>query len=152
MRLHHFFRKHGNPDADTAKLDLGLNVDIPGLPVPIPLQRSVIATIRPHRLPADMTPRYRVQWAPETPGPFPLFAGELVVDAGADFDTFTLHLSGNYTPPLGLLGIGIDVAVGNRVARATANDLLHRIRDFMEQDFRADEVHKIPATSAVQPA
>ncbi|GAC1307302.1 MAG: hypothetical protein NVSMB19_19960 [Vulcanimicrobiaceae bacterium] len=141
-RLKHFFREHGNKDGDTAKLTLGINVDMAGIATPAALQRSVIVTIQPHQLPADMTPRYRVQWAPEKPGPFPLFAGELVVGGGADFDTFSLRLSGSYTPPLGLVGKGIDVAVGNRVAQSTANDLLHRIKNFIEREFEADEARK----------
>ncbi len=98
-----------------------------------------------------MTPRYQVQWAPETAGPFPLFSGELVVDSGNDFDTFALRLRGNYTPPLGLVGKGFDVAVGNRVAQATANDLLHRVRDFIEREFRTDEGRKPSTNSPMKP-
>ena len=120
MRLKYFFHEHATAEANAAKLTLGINVKVAGLPVPLTLQRSVIATIQPHHLPADMTPRYRVGWAPESPGPFPLFAGELVVESGDDYEMFTLRLSGAYTPPLGLFGKGFDVAVGNRLAHASA--------------------------------
>ncbi len=34
MRLRHFFREHGNSDANTAKLVLRISVDVPGLPTP----------------------------------------------------------------------------------------------------------------------
>jgi len=142
MRLRHFFREHGNSDGDTAKLTLRIEVDIPGIPTPLTLQRAVIATIEPHRLPADMDPRYSVQWTPEEPGPFPLFSGELVVESTDDYDSFGLRLSGRYTPPLGLVGQGFDIAMGNHVAQAAASDLLHRIKDAIERDFQADEAGK----------
>jgi hypothetical protein len=145
MRLKGFFREHGNAEGDTAKLSLGIDLDVPGLPAPLALQRSVIVTIRPHHLPADMEPRYAVQWAPEIPGPFPLFAGELVVEAGDDYNSFTLFMSGNYTPPLGLVGKGFDAVLGNRVAQSTAEGLLLRIRDAIERGFAADEARKHPA-------
>ena len=89
-----------------------------------------------------MTPRYNVEWAPETPGPFPLFRGELVVEGMDDYDSFRLLLTGDYTPPLGVVGKSFDAAVGHRVAQATAHDLLDRIRILTEEDFGADEAAK----------
>jgi len=145
MRLKHFFQQHGNADGDTVKLSIGIDLDVPGLPAPLALQRSVVVTVRPHHLAADMEPRYLVQWAPELHGPFPLFEGELVVEGGDDYNTFVLCLRGNYTPPLGLVGKGFDAVVGNRVAQATADGLLHRIRDSIEQAFGVDEARKLPA-------
>jgi len=115
---------------------------VPGLPTPLTLERSVIATIKLHHLAADMTPRFAVQWTPEKPGPFPLFAGELLVEAGNDYDTFTLRLSGTYMPPLGVVGKGFDTVLGNRIAQATAADLLHRLKDMIEQEFEVDEQRK----------
>jgi hypothetical protein len=141
-RLRHFFKEHGNPDGDTSKLTLRIEVNIPGVPTPLTLQRAVIATIQLHHLPSDMEPRYQVQWAPEVPGPFPLFAGELVVESMDDYDSFRLRLKGAYTPPLGLVGQGFDNAMGNHVAQATAADLLHRIRDVIERDYQANEALK----------
>jgi hypothetical protein len=141
-RLGEFFREYGNSAGDTARLTLRVSVGVPGLVTPLTLHRTVVATIQPHRLPADTTPRYTVQWAPETPGPFPLFAGELAVESGDDYDSFTLRLDGNYTPPLGLIGKGFDIAVGNRIARATANDLLHTVRASIERHFQANEARK----------
>lgn len=141
-RLKHFFREHGNPDGDTAKLELRIEVNIPGMASPLRFGRAVIATIQPHHLPADMEPRYAVQWAPEVPGPFPLFSGELLVESMDDYDSFRLRLSGSYTPPLGLVGQGFDHAVGNHVAQTTAANLLDRIKDVIERDFAADEAGK----------
>lgn len=142
VRLNHFFRAHGNADGDTAKLTLAVDVNVSGFATPLTLERSVIATIQTHHLRADMTPRYDLQWAPQVSGPFPLFAGQLIVEAGDDYDTFVLHLRGDYTPPLGVLGKGFDLAVGHRLAQATAYNLLHRIRDFIESEFARDEARK----------
>ncbi len=141
-RLKHFFHAHGNAEDDTLKLDLRLDVNVPGLPTPLTLERSVIATIQMNHLPADMTPRYTVHWAPEKPGPFPFFTGELLVEAREDYDSFTLRLCGTYTPPLGVVGKGFDAMLGNRIAQATANDLLHRLKNMIEQQFETDEGRK----------
>ena len=142
MRLRDFFRETRNSAAETAKLTIGLDVDISGRLAPLRLQQEIVATIQSHHLPADMTPRYRVVWAPQTPGWLPLFEGELVVDGNSDFDSFGLRLSGSYTPPFGLFGKGFDVAVGNRVAEATAKDLLERIKHSIEGAFANDEARK----------
>jgi hypothetical protein len=141
-RLKQFFREHGNAEGDTAKLSLHVDIDVPGLPLPLSLARGVIATIQPHHLPADMEPRYSVQWAPEKPGPFPLFSGELIVEGRDDYDSFTLRLRGSYTPPLGALGEGFDMAVGNRIAAAAAGNLLRRICDTINENFQKDEAEK----------
>lgn len=143
MRLRHYFKEHRTAGAETASISLGVHVDVAGLP-PVALERTIVATVDVARHPADMTPHYGVHWAPEFPGPFPDFAGELVVDGGADFDTFVLRLFGTYTPPLGVVGKGFDLAVGNRIAQATAHDLLGRIKHAIEREFFADEARKPP--------
>ncbi len=141
-RLEAFFRSAGNREGDTLKLSLHVEIPVPGLARAIDLSRSVIATIRPHPRPADMEARYSVQWAAQKPGPFPLFSGEMLVEGGADYDSFVLHLVGTYEPPLGALGGAFDALVGRRLAAATANNLLHQIRDVVERDFEADEERK----------
>lgn len=141
-QLKRFFDAHEGSEPDTITLKLGVNVHVPGSSVPLTLQRGVVATIRAHHLPADMTPRYSVHWAPAEPGPFPAFEGELVIEGNDDYDTFALRLSGDYTPPGGLLGKGFDAVIGHRVAQATATDLLGEIKDAIESDFRASEAAK----------
>jgi hypothetical protein len=142
MRLKHFFSLHGNRDGDVAKLTIGIDLDVPGLGVPLALRRSVLVTIQPHHLPADMDPRYMVQWAPEHPGPFPLFSGELTVESGDDYNSFLLHIAGTYTPPLGLLGQGFDAVLGNHVAQSTVAGLLQQIGGSIQLAFQADEAKK----------
>lgn len=139
MRLRTYFRDHGNADGDSMRLTLGIDVPVPGYNTAVAVKRAVVATVQPHHLSADMTPRYRVQWAPEQPGPLlPLFAGELLVCSDNDFDTFSLHLSGTYTPPLGIFGKGFDIAIGHRIATVTADNLLRHIAEAIERDFQAD--------------
>jgi hypothetical protein len=145
MRLRNFFRDYGNPNGDAARLILAIEVEIPGLPIPLRIKRPVIATIQPQYLAGDPKPRYKVQWAPEEPGPFPLFAGELVVEGTPGYDAFFLLLRGEYTPPFGALGLGFDMVAGNKIAHGTASDLLYRMRAAIERDFRADEERKQPA-------
>ncbi len=141
-RLKQFFAKNGDAEGDAAKLSLQVDIDVPGLSLPLSLKRGVVATIQPHHLPADMEPRYVVKWAPEKPGPFPLFAGELLVEGRDDYDSFTLRLRGDYTPPLGALGEGFDMTVGNRIAAAAAGNLLRRICDEIVRDYQRDEAEK----------
>ena len=142
VRLAEFFKAHGNANGDTARLSLRVSVNVPGIRTPVALRRAVIATLQKHSLPADMAPRYRVQWAPENGGPFPLFAGEILVEGGDDYNSFILYLQGDYTPPLGIAGAGFDYVIGNHVAHNTAADLLHNVRDFIEKAFSASEANK----------
>jgi hypothetical protein len=150
-RLGGLFAKNGNADGDTALLDLRVDVAVPGLPSALHLEREVVATMQFRQPPGDMTPHFDVQWAPRTPGPFPLFAGRLSIEAADDYDSFTLALRGDYDPPLGLVGKGFDAAVGNTIANATALDLLERIKSRIEADFRADEARK-PGAHLTHPA
>lgn len=124
------------------RFNLGIEINVPGSDTEVAVRRAVIATIQPAHLSADMTPRYNVQWAPEVAGPLPLFAGELLVCAGNDFDTFSLKLSGNYTPPGGHFGEGFDMVFGHRIASATADDLLQQMKREIEHAYRADEARK----------
>jgi hypothetical protein len=140
--LGHFFREHGNSAGDTARLDLLMNISVPGLAEPLSLQRSVIATIQPLHLPGQMTSSYALQWAPETAGPFPLFSGSLHIESAEDFGTFRLKLVGEYTPPLGLIGKAFDISIGTHIAHATANQLLGSIKAFLEHEFDEAEQRK----------
>jgi hypothetical protein len=146
-RLTGFFRAHGNAAGDTARLSLGIDARVAGLPVPLHLERAVIVTLRPAHRAADMTPRYTVAWAPEEPGPFPLFAGELRVDGAEDYDAFWLVLEGSYEPPLGLVGAAFDAILGARIASTCARNLLAQIAESVEAAFAADEARKVTVST-----
>jgi hypothetical protein len=116
--------------------------------------RRAVATLR--RPPASVTgdASYRVQWEPETPGPFPVFTGELFVEPVSARESLSLRLHGVYTPPLAFLGKGHDL-IGNRLAVATANELLLGMRNFIERDFKIETARKKSkraATNYEQPA
>jgi hypothetical protein len=144
-RLAAFFRSHASSDADAdadvVRLALHVKADIP-LVRSIEFERPVIATIVAHRISGDMEPRFRIDWAPQQPGPFPVFSGELVVEGTEDYDAFTLRLIGDYTPPLGAIGQGFDATVGHHIAQATGRDLLGQIRSAIEHDFVTAEADK----------
>lgn len=65
-----------------------------------------------------------VRWKPTPGGIYPSFHGELHVLPGAHSYSSVLELVGHYTPPLGVLGMGFDAAVGHKVAEATMKYLL----------------------------
>jgi hypothetical protein len=141
-RLDDFFRSHKHEDG-AAYLPLWIDVRLPGLPAPMHVERGVSVTIEPAHRSGDMTPRYRVRWAPSEPGPFPLFSGELRVENAEDYDAFWLCLDGTYEPPLGLVGAAFDAIVGFRIAASCARNLLAQIADAIEAEFAADEARKV---------
>jgi hypothetical protein len=153
--LDNWFRAHASPDGERATLALVVTAAIVGLEKPMSLHRSVVATLRKPPASASGDASYRVQWEPETPGPFPLFTGELFVEAVSAREALSLRLHGVYTPPLAFLGKGHDL-IGNRLAVATADELLLRMREFIERDYkieltrrkakRATESYDLPAT------
>ncbi|MBV8082571.1 MAG: hypothetical protein JO347_11530 [Candidatus Eremiobacteraeota bacterium] len=104
--------------------DLGL----PG----IPLARDVNARFEATEDPTHLTKPLKVTWSPAGGGPFPTFNGTLTISEDEDYGSCILTLSGEYEPPLGLVGKGFDAVIGFRIAIATARRLLESIRDGME--------------------
>lgn len=82
---------------------------------------------------------WKIHWKPASGGPYPEFDGELTVRYDEDYTTSILELSGDYRPPLGLVGALFDVIAGARIARATANELLGTLGDEMERRYNAEE-------------
>ncbi|MGP6156380.1 MAG: hypothetical protein ACLPYS_02410 [Vulcanimicrobiaceae bacterium] len=123
----------------TVRILLTLPVTFPGLAIPLSLQRTVVATLAPFRIPGEVAPRREVRWAPLRPGPFPNFRGELTVEPAREGEAFWLGLDGIYEPPIGLIGEAFDVVVGRNIAHATARDLLGRIKALIEDAARTGE-------------
>jgi hypothetical protein len=74
-------------------------------------------------------------WAPSGGGPFPTFTGSLKMHPlGVNTE---IVLSGEYEPPLGLVGEAFDAVIGKRIAEATAKMLLDTLREELEADFSA---------------
>lgn len=102
---------------------------------------AIVSLIPTHQL-GDMEPRFSVQWQAESAGTFPVFSGELNVEADEDYDAFVLALNGSYEPPGGIAGKVFDAIVGERLAAETTINLLGAVRDYVETLFQNEERHK----------
>ena len=75
-------------------------------------------------------PGYRlldVSWTPKDGGPYPRFDGTLsVAEDGAGWSR--IEIDGSYRPPFGIAGAAFDAAVGQRIAQATASELLAELK------------------------
>jgi hypothetical protein len=105
-------------------------------------KESVIVEVKSAHQPADMTPRYDIHWEAEDGGAFPIFDGQLTIGADEDYNAFFLVLEGAYEPPGGVAGRIFDVAIGHRIAEASARGLLSELRDEIERHFGAIESAK----------
>jgi hypothetical protein len=104
--------------------------------------QAAIVGIRAIHRPADMTPRFAVHWEAEGDGPYPIFEGELHVEADEDYQTFFLTLEGGYEPPGGAAGQVFDAVIGRHVAIASARGLLQQLCTEIESLFAAEERRK----------
>lgn len=77
----------------------------------------------------------QLTWEPTGGGPFPKFSGTIKMRPLSP-DT-ELALSGEYQPPLGVVGEAFDAVIGKRIAEATAQTLLETIKEGLEADFAA---------------
>lgn len=64
-----------------------------------------------------------MDWTPANGGPYPDFNGLLTVHY-ADGGLAELQLSGKYAPPLGPVGKGFDLVLGQRIAANSCRNLL----------------------------
>jgi hypothetical protein len=91
--------------------------------------------VRGHKGERLLYDELQLKWEPAAGGPFPTFAGSLKMHPlGLDTE---LVLSGEYQPPLGLVGEAFDAVIGKRIAEATAQMLLETIKQNLEADFAA---------------
>jgi hypothetical protein len=137
-----FFKVHEGADHEVARFEVGLEANIPGLPAPLSVSHAVVATLTAQPHPTDMQPRFLVAWSPTGGAPLPSFDGTLTVESDEDYNSFFLVLDGTYEPPMGLPGRAFDALLGHRIAEATADLLLHRIRAFVEKAHAEDEAGK----------
>ena len=150
--LARYFKARGNTDGDVARLSLRAEVPVPGSKETMRLERTAIATLVPRHAAGEMLPHYAVTWAPEHPGPYPTFTGDLAIESGDDYHSFYLVLTGNYEPPLGAFGAAFDAVVGHRIAALSARNLLAMIADSIEADFLAVERTKADARHRAETA
>lgn len=77
--------------------------------------------------------RLHVHWTPKEGAILPQFSGEIVLRADGDLaGTPVLELSGSYAPPFGVPGKAFDLFIGQKVASATAKNVLRKIAHNIE--------------------
>ncbi|HVA32991.1 MAG TPA: hypothetical protein VNG31_02510 [Candidatus Baltobacteraceae bacterium] len=106
-----------------------------------PLRKTVLLQYERGHDPLQFDERWNVSWTPQGGGPYPDFHGELGIGMSPTRETI-LELTGDYVPPLGLLGETFDFVAGSRLAAATACALLVRIvRELEERHQREIDAH-----------
>jgi hypothetical protein len=107
-----------------------------GIGTDLGLEREVrvsFATHHGHKGERLMYDEMQLVWEPSGGGPFPLFSGSLKLHPeGLKTE---IILSGEYKPPLGLVGEAFDAVIGKRIAEVTAETLLETIKTELEADF-----------------
>ncbi len=68
-----------------------------------------------------------VSWSPKDGGPYPTFAGTLSVAEDA-VGWSRIEIDGEYKAPFGIAGAAFDAALGQRIAHATAFELLAEMK------------------------
>jgi hypothetical protein len=82
------------------------------------------------------TTRVSFEWkAKSSPGLFPLMRAELAAYPLTSTET-QLDFSGDYQVPLGLVGKGLDAAVGNRIAEASVHRFVSEVARYLRKSLR----------------
>ncbi|HME80745.1 MAG TPA: hypothetical protein VKF82_01565 [Candidatus Eremiobacteraceae bacterium] len=123
-----------------ASLSLRVEARDLGLPGDMSVARDVTAKVNAVDDPTHLTTPLSVEWSPAGGGPFPTFHGTLTISEDEDYGSCVLTLSGEYEPPLGVVGKGFDAVIGRRIAVATARRLLEEIRDGIEAEQTAEQL------------
>ena len=121
----------------TSPSTLTLTLSLPGAE----LAQEVVVTYSAAIDPMHFDQPWSMRWKPKA-GPYPEFDGELTVRADETYASSQLELQGSYRPPGGVAGAAFDAAIGNRIARATAQALLERFGTEMERRYAAEEKSK----------
>jgi hypothetical protein len=102
--------------------------------------KNVLVRYERGRDPMHFDEPWRVLWTPEESGPYPDFAGELIVRADEAHPGAVLELHGDYAPPLGAVGRAFDMVLGAKIASATARALLAQIRAQLDARYEEEEL------------
>ncbi|HTU82186.1 MAG TPA: hypothetical protein VMF61_08660 [Candidatus Acidoferrales bacterium] len=137
---YHIAREHlavdlGNRAGSKTPNVLTLHAPLAGAAV----TKNVLVTIATADDPMHFDQPWKVHWTPEGGGPYPDFDGTLTVRADEDYHSSVLELRGDYRPPGGIVGAAFDLAVGSKIASATARTLLDEIASVMESSYAAAE-------------
>ena len=123
-----------NSGTEGAVIRLEVPLSTFGVPSNVNVGRDVIAQFAQ---PDGTYGRQRtaVTWKPEDGGPFPTFNGFLSVEQDERYGSSSLLLEGTYEPPFGVAGKAFDAVLGRRIATATAHELLHALRQELEDSW-----------------
>lgn len=110
----------------------------PALPSTAPIacaggvEKRVLVRYEPGRDPLQFDELWNVYWTPAGGGPYPDFAGQLTVRADENFRGAVLELTGDYAPPLDVMGQALDMVSAAKIASGTAKELLAQIARYLE--------------------
>jgi hypothetical protein len=148
------FLQHGSHDGKSTFVPLQFTVLAPDTGANVRMDvRARLRLVAPGSN-GTLVPSFEVDWKSIDGGPYPTFAGELVVEEQAAHDeTFWFKLEGRYDSPRGILGTFFDPVLGHEIAAASARALLSRIASFIEAAFASDErarIHRTPQRSEIR--
>lgn len=110
-----------------------------GPPGGVALNKEVAITVGAGKDPMHFDEPWAIHWEPIGGGPYPNFDGTLTVRADETYQSSLLELNGEYKPPLGAAGAAFDAVLGSRIASMTAQELLEKIGNEIERQYRAEE-------------
>jgi hypothetical protein len=131
--------RRGGADGSVLRLQVPLAELGLGIPGGAELSRDVIAHFAPVNDDGFESQQTAVDWASDGGGPFPKFAGFIVIESDEDYGTCSLVLDGAYAPPFGPVGAAFDAVLGRRIATVTARHLLRALRQKLEDAFVASQ-------------
>jgi len=112
-----------------------LHVNIAGIEIGTDIAISVKSVEeQPKQSISSPITRIQLEWeAAKMPGLFPFMKAELSVYPLTSTET-QLYLSGNYEPPLGVLGSLVDAVVGHRIAEASVHQFITDVAVYLRKE------------------
>ena len=135
---------------DGAVLRLSVPLAEFGIPSNLSVFRDVVAAFEPPDEKVYGLARTPVRWKPEGGGPFPDFSGVITVEQDERYGSCALVLEGSYKPPLGTVGEVFDAAMGRRIAKRTARELLRMLRKRLEADWSSAQYRGADGSAQTQ--
>lgn len=112
-----------------------LHINIAGIEIGTDIAISVKSVEeQPKKELSTEVTRIQLEWeAAQMPGLFPFMQAELSIYPLTATET-QLYLSGNYEPPLGVLGSLIDAVIGHRIAEASVHQFITDIAVYLRKE------------------
>jgi hypothetical protein len=97
-----------------------------------PLESRVYATLSALRSAGDLHQTYSLDLAHNGDPTLPYFSGALAIHGSIANDRVGFFLAGQYRPTGGIIGTRSDPTLGQRIAQASASNLLHIIATYVK--------------------